>query len=120
MLSKKKKDDDEIKAFLGKGTEFEGKLVFSGSVRLDGRFKGDIMGGGTLVVGEGAQIEATVSVDTLLIGGNLQGNVEVKKRVEIFSTGKFFGTVTTPVFVIQDGGVFEGDCRMVKGPAQEP
>lgn len=119
MLTRKKKDDDEIKAFLGKGTEFEGKLVFSGSVRLDGRFKGDIMGGGTLIVGEGAQVEATISVDNLLIGGNLQGSVEVKKRVEIFSTGKFIGTVTTPVFVIQDGGVFEGDCRMVKGTAQE-
>ena len=85
MLSKKKKEDDEIKAFLGKGTEFEGKLVFSGSVRLDGRFKGDIMGGGTLVVGEGAQVEATVSVDNLLIGGKLQDNAEAKKRVAILS-----------------------------------
>jgi cytoskeletal protein CcmA (bactofilin family) len=119
MLSKKKQDHDEIKAFLGKGTEFEGKLVFSGSVRLDGRFKGDIMGGGTLVIGEGAHIEATISVDNLLVGGELQGSAEAKKRVEIFKTGKFFGTVAAPVFVIQDGGVFEGDCRMVKGQAKE-
>jgi cytoskeletal protein CcmA (bactofilin family) len=119
MLSKKKQDDDEIKAFLGKGTEFEGKLVFSGSVRLDGRFKGDIMGGGTLVIGEGAHIEATISVDNLLVGGELHGSAEAKKRVEIFKTGKFFGTITSPVFVIQDGGVFEGDCRMVKGQAKE-
>ena len=121
MLGKKKiQDHDEIKAFLGKGTEFEGKLVFNGSVRIDGKFKGDILGGGTLVVGEGARVEAGISVDHILIGGDLHGNIEAKKRMEIFSTGRFFGTVTTPVFVIQDGAVFEGDCRMVKGQGKEP
>ncbi|RLB84336.1 MAG: polymer-forming cytoskeletal protein, partial [Deltaproteobacteria bacterium] len=46
-----KKTREEMSAFLGEGTEFEGKLSFTGSVRLDGRFKGEIFSEGTLVVG---------------------------------------------------------------------
>jgi len=51
MLNKAKKEID-IKAFLGEGTEFEGKLIFTGAVRLDGKFQGEILGKGTLVVGQ--------------------------------------------------------------------
>lgn len=43
MSSKKK--DEEVKAFLGKGAEFTGKLMFSGIVRIDGDFHGEIFGG---------------------------------------------------------------------------
>ena len=36
MLGKKKREEEEIRAFLGKGAEFTGKLMFNGSVRIDG------------------------------------------------------------------------------------
>ena len=48
MLGRKTKEEDEVRAFLGKGAEFNGKLMFSGSVRIDGDFKGDIFGNGFL------------------------------------------------------------------------
>mgnify|MGYP001592992581 CR=1 FL=1 len=38
MLGKKKKEEEEVRAFLGKGAEFTGKLIFNGSVRIDGDF----------------------------------------------------------------------------------
>ena len=47
MLGKKKSDNEEVRAFLGKGAEFTGKLMFNGSVRIDGDFKGAIFGNGT-------------------------------------------------------------------------
>ena len=114
-----RKNENEVKAFLGKGTEFDGKLMFDGSVRIDGDFKGEILGGGTLVVGEGANIEANVVVDDLLVSGDVRGSIEVKERVEIHSTGRLFGNVKTTVFVIQEGAMFEGDCQMVSEPGKE-
>jgi cytoskeletal protein CcmA (bactofilin family) len=48
MVGKKK--IEEVKAFLGKGTEFEGKLLFTGSVRIEGKFKGQVVGGGPLTL----------------------------------------------------------------------
>jgi len=107
-----RKTDNEVKAFLGKGAEFDGKLIFDGSVRIDGDFKGEILGGGTLIVGEGASIEANVVVDNLFVGGDVRGNIEAKERAEIYSTGRLFGNVKTVTFVIQEGAVFEGDCQM--------
>ncbi len=116
MLNKGKKEI-EIKAFLGEGTEFEGKLIFTGAVRLDGKFKGEILGKGTLVVGQGARIEADINVDSLMVGGDVRGAVEVRERMEIDTTGKFYGNVKTGIFIIHEGGLFEGNCQMEKGTA---
>ncbi len=115
----KENKENEVKAFLGKGTEFDGKLMFGGSVRIDGDFKGEILGGGTLIVGESANIEANISVDNLLVGGDVRGSIETKKKVEIFSTGKLMGNVKTEIFVIQEGAIFEGDCQMGSKPEKE-
>jgi cytoskeletal protein CcmA (bactofilin family) len=116
MLGKKR--DEEINAFLGKGAEFSGKLFFNGSVRIDGDFHGEIMGGGTLVVGEGARVRANINIDSVLINGGVHGHVDVKERVEIFPTGKLFGNVRTPILVIREGGIFEGTSRMGSDEAE--
>jgi cytoskeletal protein CcmA (bactofilin family) len=113
----KKKSNEELKAFLGRGTEFDGKLFFTGSVRLDGTFKGVVQGGGTLVVGETADVKADVTVENLLVSGEIVGTVEVKKKLEIFSAGKLCGSVKTATFVIHEGGIFQGECRMSR-PAE--
>jgi len=109
----RKKGENEVKAFLGKGTEFDGKLMFGGSVRVDGNFKGEVSGGGTLIVGEGADIEADILVDSLLVSGRVCGSIEVREKVEIYPTGRILGNIKTSVFVVQEGAVFEGNCRMV-------
>jgi len=116
MMNKGKKEL-EIKAFLGEGTEFEGKLIFTGAVRLDGKFKGEILGKGTLVVGQGARIEADINVDSLMVGGDVRGAVEVRERMEIDTTGKFYGNIKTGIFIVHEGGFFEGNCQMEKGAA---
>lgn len=115
-----RKADADIIAFLGQGTEFDGKLIIKGSIRIDGVFKGEITGEGTLIVGEGARVEADISVDNLLIFGDVRGNFEIKERVEICSTGKLFGNLKTPAFIVQEGAIFEGDCQMGTKPERKP
>lgn len=120
MLGKKiKKEEEEIRAFLGKGAEFNGKLMFNGSVRIDGDFKGQIYGNGTLVIGEGAELEADIRVDSVMISGEIRGQIDVKKQVRIYSTGKLLGDLNTPVFSVEEGAFFEGNCRMTRNEAEE-
>ncbi len=107
-----KKRNDEIKAFLGKETEFGGKLVISGSVRLDGRFKGEIWGSGTLIVGKDASVEAEITVDRIQISGTVKGTLDIKDRAEITETGSFAGTIKTPRLVVGEGAFFDGECSM--------
>jgi cytoskeletal protein CcmA (bactofilin family) len=118
MLGRKTKEEEEVRAFLGKGAEFTGKLMFSGSVRIDGDFKGDIFGSGTLVVGEGAEVEADIHVDSFLISGTVRGQIDVKKSVKIYSTGQLLGDVNTPTFSIEEGAFFEGTCHMTRNEAE--
>jgi cytoskeletal protein CcmA (bactofilin family) len=108
----KKKEAEEIKAFLGQGAEFIGKLIFSGSVRIDGNFQGEIFGQGSLVVGEGALVKADIAVKSVYISGDVQGNIEVKEKFNIHPTGKFLGDVHTPVFIMEEGAFFDGRSHM--------
>jgi len=114
MIGKKNRDEEEVRAFLGKGAEFTGKLIFEGSVRIDGDFKGDIFGNGTLVIGEGAEVEADIRVDSALVSGEVRGQIDVKKRLKLYSTGKVFGDVNAPAFSVDEGAFFEGNCRMTR------
>jgi cytoskeletal protein CcmA (bactofilin family) len=118
MLGKKRSDDEEVRAFLGKGAEFTGKLMFDGSVRIDGDFKGAIFGSGTLVIGEGAEIEADIRVDAVMISGDVRGQIDVKKKIRIYSTGKVLGDLNTPVFSVEEGAFFEGSCHMSRSEAE--
>ena len=51
----------DLNALLGRGSEFEGKLTFEGTVRIDGKFTGNIVTNDVLVVGEGAKIAAEIT-----------------------------------------------------------
>lgn len=103
----------EINALLGRGTEYEGKLVFEGRVRIDGRFVGEIHSDDLLILGEGAEVRARVRVGTLIVrGGVLVGDVVARQLVEIHAPGQVRGDITTPQLFIDKGVVFEGACTM--------
>ena len=108
------KKRDEINAFLGKNTGFEGKLSFTGAVRIDGRFKGEILSEGTLIIGESAEVESDVHISHIIISGEFKGNIFAKTRIEIHAPGRVFGNLQAPVVVIDEGVIFEGNCRMLQ------
>jgi len=103
---------EEISAFLGKETFFEGKMTFEGVFRLEGRFGGEIFESGTLIVGETAAIKGKIGVNTIIINGLVEGELYAKERVEIDPTGKFYGDLFTPTLIIKEGGILEGHCSM--------
>lgn len=110
----------EIQALLGRGTQYEGKLTFEGRVRIDGTFRGEIFSDGILILGDGADVEATVEVGTLIVrGGVLRGNVKASKLVEIHAPGQVHGDIDTPQLFIDKGVVFEGRCIMAEAEVHD-
>ena len=112
MTNRRRDKDEEIKAFLGKGAEFDGKLVLNGLVRIDGEFKGEALGNGTLIIGEGACVEADIAVNSVFISGEVRGNLDIRERTEISSTGRLLGNVKTAVLEVKEGAVIDGTCQM--------
>ena len=102
---------DEI-AYLGSDTVYEGKLSFKGTVRIEGRFTGDIVSDGTLNVGKDAQVRGTLSVGELLLSGHFNGEVTAKRRVVVYASGVLEGTLQTPSLLTEEGGVIEGQITM--------
>ncbi|NMC71947.1 MAG: polymer-forming cytoskeletal protein [Myxococcales bacterium] len=106
-------DAGEITALLGHGTDFTGKLTFEGTVRIDGRFQGEIFTAHTLIIGEGAEVRAEIEAGTLIIkGGTVTGNVRARELVEIHAPGRLFGDIESPSLFIGRGVQFDGRCQM--------
>jgi len=103
----------EITALLGRGTRFEGKLFFEGRVRIDGQFKGEIKSDDTLVIGDGAEVNAEIDCATVIVrGGVVHGNIRAKDALEIHAPGKVVGNIHSPSIFIDRGVEFQGSCRM--------
>lgn len=107
--------DVSLQASLGKGSRVEGKLRFDGSVRIDGQVDGEIDAQDSVIVGETAVVTAQIKAGTVIVKGNIHGDVIATKRVELQAPGKLVGNITTPSLVIHEGVVFEGQCSMGSG-----
>lgn len=112
-------DRTEMNAFLGGETFFEGKLSYTGAVRVDGRFKGEIRSEDTLIVGETARIEGMIHVGRAIIQGEIVGNVHAKVKVELHHPGRVIGDITTPAVMIDEGAIFDGKCKMKERKQEE-
>jgi cytoskeletal protein CcmA (bactofilin family) len=102
----------DLNALLGRGSEFEGKLTFEGTVRIDGKFTGTIITGDVLVVGEGAKVSAEVACGTIIVHGEVQGNIRAKNAVELHHPAKMRGNIESGSLMIEKGVIFEGQCKM--------
>ena len=103
-----------VTAILDHGAYFEGKLTFEGTVQMGGEFKGEIYTQDTLIVNKGARVEGQIEADTIIISGNVEGNIFARRKVIMHPPAVFKGTVTTPSLRIDEGVVFEGASYMPK------
>jgi cytoskeletal protein CcmA (bactofilin family) len=108
---------NEINALLGRGSEFEGKLSFEGTVRIDGRFKGEIVSNDVLIIGEGAEVEADVRVNRVIVYGAISGTIVAPGGVNLHAPARLVGSITTRSLTIDEGVLFDGDCHMDNTPA---
>lgn len=102
----------ELNALLGKGSEFDGKLAFEGTVRIDGNFTGEITTSDTLIVGEGARVQAEITCGAVVVHGEVIGNVKASQSVELHKPARLKGDVISPSLMIEKGVMFEGRAQM--------
>lgn len=109
----------KLTAFLDEGSEIEGKYTFSGTVLLNGKFQGEIASPDTLIIGERGVVNASVRAGTLVVNGELVGNVHASERVELSGKARVFGDLESPIIVLEEGVMFEGHCRMPRAGAPD-
>jgi cytoskeletal protein CcmA (bactofilin family) len=102
----------DLNALLGRGSEFEGKLTFEGTVRIDGKFTGTIVTNDVLVIGEGAKVNAEITCGTVIVHGEINGNLKAKSAVELHHPARMRGNIETPSLMVEKGVIFEGQTKM--------
>lgn len=102
----------DVNTLLGRGSEFEGKLTFEGTVRVDGKLSGEIFSDDVLIIGEGAEVHAEIEVGTVIIKGTVVGNIRAKQGVELLAPAVVRGNLDTPSLVVEKGVAFDGQCSM--------
>lgn len=110
----------ELNALLGKGSQFEGKLLFEGTVRIDGKFAGEIVSTDTLIIGEGAEVKANLQVGSLVCLGDYSGDAKAAKSIELKAPARVRGNLSTASVVIERGVFFDGTCKMDTGGNGQP
>ena len=107
-----KKEDDQIKAYMGEDTVFNGSLNFNGTVRIDGKFDGQVVTDDTLIIGETGNLTAEISAGTIICMGRIEGTLIATKKVEIHANSRVVGNIKSPALYIELGGVLDGTCDM--------
>ncbi len=120
LVAQSERPQGEITTLLGRGSEFEGKLTFEGTVRIDGKLSGEIFSEDVLVIGEGAQVNAEIDVGVIIVEGNVTGNIKAKRAVELHAPARVKGNIETPSLYIDKGVVFEGFSKMENIGAATP
>ncbi len=93
------------------GCDAQGRLCFAGAVAMNGKFRGELFSADTLFLGAEAEVEAEVQVNVGVISGQIKGNVTGRERIELGRTVRIFGNIVTPILVLEEGAVFDGQCK---------
>jgi cytoskeletal protein CcmA (bactofilin family) len=101
-----------LTAFIEQGSEFEGKLSFKDTVRIDGAFSGEISSDNTLIVGETGEIHARITSVCVVISGLVEGDIVASRQVVLHKTAIVNGDIDAPSLVIEEGGQLNGAVRM--------
>ena len=98
-------------SIIASGLTIEGKIEGAGHVRIAGDFKGDVNVQGNLTIESGAHVTGGVKADTVIIGGQLDGNIDAASRVELLQTGVLNGELKAGSLTVAAGSRMRGKAE---------
>lgn len=120
MFGAKKNEQETTKAVSGPqtvniisaGTEIKGSVKADTDIRIDGRFKGDLICKSRIIIGPSGQFEGNIKCTNAVIEGTFSGDLVVKELLEVKDNGKIGGNIHTNKLIVQAGAVFDVNCSM--------
>lgn len=113
--SSKMETTPDVSAFIGKGVDFKGTIIYNGTVRIDGSLEGEVQTDGVLLVGEEAVLKAKVTAGTVVCKGKITGDVTATEKIRLRAPAVLNGGVKAPMLSIEEGVMFNGTIEMTQG-----
>jgi len=113
-----KKQDDrekikEVETIIGPSIKVKGNFNGQGNIVVEGSLEGSLKTNGDVFIGDKAKITASIEAHEARIGGEVNGNIKVKKYVEVAASAKIFGDIECSSISVEQGAIFNGKCSMV-------
>lgn len=96
----------------GKGLMIRGEVAGEGDVQVEGELEGKITLTGTVVIAEGARVQADVSAVEIIVAGFVRGNLSASGRVELSPTGHLVGDISTKALIVREGAAVNGSINV--------
>ena len=101
-------ETNPAKNVLTSDVEIKGNLKFSGELTFDGKLEGEIQTDGILNIGENAVVTGNLNVQSVVVRGKVNGNINAKEKIEIKSKSELFGDIRATKLVVEEGVTFVG------------
>lgn len=114
------KNPKEVETIIGPSVKVEGNFTGEGNVIVEGVLNGTLKTNHSLKVGNNAKIKADIEAHNAFIAGEVKGNVKIKEKTILTSSGKIMGNLETKLLVVEEGALINGKCVMIQeAPSSE-
>ncbi len=112
------KVNDMSDCIIGEGSVFEGKFYVNGSIRIDGKFSGEIKTNDQLIIGPSGQVKTDITARSVTIAGVLIGNIHALEEVNLVQSGKVLGNIKTPKLNVEEGVISHGEISITSSKTE--
>jgi len=103
------KVNDIANCVIGEGSIFEGKFYVQGSIRIDGKFFGEIKTNDQVFIGTSGKVRTDITARKVTVAGVLIGNIHALEEVDLLQSGKILGNIKTPKLNVEEGVISHGE-----------
>ena len=110
---------EETNSTIGLNSRFEGKFAVKGSIRIDGKFEGEVLIVDKVFIGPSGKVKTNIRATSVVVEGILIGNIHATNRVLLLPTSRILGDIQTPELIIQNGTILKGRCTISHSSDQD-
>ncbi len=110
---------DNVNSTIGPGSIFEGKFYIAGSLKIDGKFEGEIKTDDALYIGETGKVKTNISAKDVVVSGTMIGNIKAESEVRLEETGRMLGDIMAPSLHLARGVVAKGHITVTGGQKKD-
>ena len=103
--------DSQI-SVVAQNTFWKGDIETEGSLHVYGRAEGTLTAREDIWLAEGADVQATLSANRIIVAGRVNGTINANSRFEALPQGKIEADVNAPSFVVHEGAIINGQLTM--------
>jgi cytoskeletal protein CcmA (bactofilin family) len=103
---------DSSTSSISKNAHWNGTLRSEGSIHIHGRADGELHSDTDLYVAEGAEVDASLHADSVVVAGLVRGKIEARSRLEVMPQGEVTGDVRSPKLIVHEGATISGQLKM--------